>query len=280
MCFAFTNRNGGAMFRIILTTLGCLILIIFNQNCIATGNRLSTSSKSTVKQDPALSSGVNGGNGTPYGGKLRPGTYVRPLTEQICGSEIKNLGEIVVTEESVTGKIINSESCISVDVNLDIRDLEFAEYSEGRIGYFEGIYSDTKIKSGKSENTQAVENDGIEEVWCRKEGSAANVGFDIVIKADYKKGEFTSIAASASMGSDGQITEQRYQPLLVDRRFDDMDRVRYRATNFELEIRQRSFNKGSGLMEGDLTYALNGINTDMRISCRLGGELDVMIPKK
>lgn len=274
------------MFRIILTTLGCFILIILNQNCIGSGNNMGTSNKSTAKQESTLASGVNGGNGTPYGGKLTPGTYVRALTEQLCGSQIKNLGEIVVTEDSVTGTIMNTETCTSVDVNLDTRDLEFAEYSEGRIGYFDGIYTDTKIKSGNSgnsgssENTQVIKHDGIDEVWCRKEGSAANVGFDIVIKADYKKGEFTSIAASATMGTDGLITEQQYQPLVVDRRFDDMDRVRYRANNFELEIRQRSFNKGSGLMEGDLTYHLNGMATDMRINCRLGGELDVMIPKK
>ena len=265
------------MFRIILTTLGCLLLITLNQNCIDPGNSLDTSNTSTEKQVPALTSGVNGGNGTPYGGKLRPGTYVRPLTEQFCGPQIKNLGEIVVTEDAVTGKIINSETCASVEINLDTRELEFAEYNEGRIGYFEGIYSSTKTNP---ENTQVKKIDGVEEVWCRKVGSASTVGFDIVIKADYKKGVFTSYAASASMGSDGVITDQNYQSMVVDRKFDDMDRDRYRADGFELEIRQRSYNKGSGLMEGDLTYHLNGMATDMRINCRLGGELDVMIPKK
>lgn len=261
------------MFRIILTILGCLILITLYQNCIGPGDGMNTAQTNpSEKQNLAPLSQVNGGNGTPYGGKIRPGTYVRTSTEKFCGSQIKNLGQIVVTETSVTGNIIDGLTCTSVAVNLDLKDLEFASYIDGRVGYFEGIYSSTN-------DNEAANKDVVDEVWCRKEGSESSVGFDVIIKADYKKRVFTTIAASATMGADGATTQQQYQPLVVDRIFDDMDRVRYRTDGFELEIRQRSFNKQTGLMEGDLRYRLNGMDTDMRINCRLGGELDVMIPR-
>ena len=261
--------------------LGCLILILLGivlfQNCSQPGQGSASDASSLPNNFPnpgGLNQGV-GGNGTQYDGKILPGTYVRQLTDQFCGSEIENLGEIIVTETQATGRLIDPSTCAAQDLNINLNTIEQASYQQGRIGFLEGIYS-TQVEEV---NQQKVE--GIDEVWCRKEGSTSATGLDIVVKADYQSGNFQAVVASAKTLADGSVSEVQHAPFeITERRFEDMDRVRYRAPGFELEIRRRDFDQKTGLMRGDLLYAREGMNENISIYCRLGGQLDVMIPKK
>ncbi len=262
---------GGFVFKIISVALGCLVLILFGINCSKSVNNMSGASQATLMKNGGTD---ESGNGQPYGGKILPGVYVRQLTEKICGSHIKNLGEITVTDNNASGKLVDVSTCSLVDVNLNLKEIEYAEYKQGRIGYFEGIYM--QVKSDSSINIDVA---GIDEIWCRKEGSSSTIGFDVVIKADYSKKIFTAVTASAIADSNGLIVNKLYKPQAVERRFEDLERVRYRADGFDLEIRRRDYNSLTGMMQGELVYELNGLNSTLKLNCRLGGELDVMIPK-
>lgn len=250
------------MFKGVLIAAGCLVMMLFHLNCTGTVNYMNGADQASSLKNAGLD---ESGNGHPYGGKIIPGLYIRPLTEKLCGPHFKNLGEIMVSSTRVRGTLVSTETCTQTAVDLSFADLEFAEYKQGRVGFLEGIYSLSKSE--------------IDEVWCRREGSSSAVGLDVVIRADYKKSIFTAVAVSATVDSNGAIVSKAYEPQHVSRKFEDMERVRYRAEGFELEIRRRSFNSQTGMMEGDLEYETNGINTDVKINCRLGGELDVMIGK-
>lgn len=259
------------MFKGVLIVTGSLILILFNMNCSKNVDNMNTADQASSFKSISTD---ESGNGHPYGGKILPGLYVRQLTEKICGPHIKNLGEITVTDKDAKGKLLDVSTCSLVDVNLSLNEFEYAEYKQGRIGYFEGIFSQGNAKNPVSDDVV-----GIDEVWCRKEGSSSAIGFDVVIKADYNKKVFTAVAASAIVESNGLLTNKTYKPQTVSRRFEDLERVRYRADGFDLEIRRRSFKSVTGMMQGDLVYELNGLNNELKLNCRLGGELDVMIPK-
>lgn len=262
--------------------IACLILACLYNNCTGgidarTGANINATKLVTASPGNALIAsslpalGADGGNGQHYDGKIRPGRYVRQVVGNFCGDKnLRTVGEIIVTETDATGKFIDPVSCQSSNVNIDLAEFEYSQFQEGRVGLIEGIYS-------LQEATQSVA--GTDEVWCRKEGSSSTVGYDIVIKVDPKGKSYTALRASATQDASGQIVRKEFAPLRVERRFEDMDRVRYRASGFELEIRRRDYNSRTGLMEGEFVFTSEGIIDDMKINCRLGGELDVMMPK-
>lgn len=257
------------MYQKLSIVFGSLILVLAFTNCTPSQVNLGTVNNlpaaKVLESLPSLQ--ADGGNGQHYGGKIKPGKYVRELTTKFCGNDIKNLGVINVTENSASGVMVDPNTCESIEVSFDLDELDHAEYQQGRIGYLEGIYSERKDDSNIP---------GYDEVWCRKEGSSSVVGFDVVVKADYKKREFTSLVTSASPKSDGSIDVVNYAPQKLERRFEEGERLRYRASDFELEIRERDLVEGTGLMRGELSFSKNGIDVEeIRINCRLGGELDV-----
>ncbi len=251
-----------------LNRFGWIILALLTFSCTQSGKGLSTGSESSTTQSArsGIAPSTDSGNGTQYDGKIQPGRYVRAKAGEVCGPQIKNLGEITVTETSAYGKVLDVSTCSENIVQFELASLEHSNFLTGRLGYVEGIYSIPK-------------KDEVDEVWCRKEGSTNSVGFDIVVKADFKNQIFSAITASSVKDSQGRLVESKYEPLNVSRRFEEMDRVRYRADGFDLEIRRRDYNAQTGLMQGNLKFERNGLHEDIRINCRLGGELDTLLIK-
>lgn len=261
------------MFKKASVLISSLVLVLMFQNCTSQESfKANLRTMQSLVADPILQ--ADGGNGQHYGGKILPGRYVRPLTERVCDSGIKNLGEIIVTETSVQASIVDLQTCAYREVSVELSDFVHSEYNQGRIGLLEGIYTNDSVSSGPGAADKAIE-----EVWCRETGSSVTTGYDVVVRADYNKQLFTARIHSASIDSSGQLQTREFPERLVERRFEDQERVRYRTDQgFDLEIRRRDYNAADGTMTAVFKIDEGGVDVERSLRCRLGGELDVMLP--
>ncbi len=274
-----------------VTVFAALVIASILQGCSAGSSKLNQSESVLAVRNNSSSSG---GNGEYYGGKPTPGLYVRALPDLKCGGKADNLGEIRITDTKAEAKLVNPQDCSVTQQTLSLTAFEFASYDTGRVGHIEGIY--TKVakaigssgssgsgSSGSSNGSSGSSSGGssngasptVEEMWCRKEGSTQRTGFDVVIKADYKNRRFQAFVVSAKVDAKGQVVRETYSALNVRRDVELNEKVRYRADDFELDIRTKTFNPTLGTMNGEFKYDLNGQSADMYLLCRLGGELDV-----
>jgi hypothetical protein len=274
-----------------ITVFAALVIVSALQGCSAGSSKLSLSENVLGVRNNSISSG---GNGEYYGGKPTPGLYVRALPDLKCGGKAENLGEIRITDTKAEAKLVNPQDCSVTQQPLSLAAFEFASYDTGRVGHIEGIYtkvakaigssglsgsgssgSSNGSSNGSSSGSSNAASPTVEEMWCRKEGSTQRTGFDVVIKADYKNRRFQAFVVSAKVDAKGQIVRETYSALNVRRDVELNEKVRYRADDFELDIRTKTFNPTLGTMNGEFKYDLNGQSADMYLLCRLGGELDV-----
>lgn len=189
------------------------------------------------------------GNGGHYGGKLENGIYVRTIPDSLCGTQ--RVGEIVVSDSNIISRNLDAQTCRVSEAQIELGMVDYALYSQGRVGLLEGLYTKPKAE-GSSE---------VEEVWCRGEGSLRSEGFDVVIKADYGSRRFQAHV----------VTDKRiYAPINVSRDLDIYERARYRGGDFELDIRTNNPSQWAGTIQADLELG----DHDYRLYCRLGGQLD------
>lgn len=214
---------------------------------------------------------TSGGNGEPYGGKLTPGNYVRALIDFKCGPR-KNLGEINVSAQgTITGSFTDPTSCVSIPLDqLTSADLEHALYEPNRVGLDEGIY--TKVSNSN------LSRGLVDEAWCRTPGSSPNMGYDVVIKADYAKNEFRSYVVAAQIRRK-KLERTEYQSGQLDRDVDVEERIRYRSGEddevFRVDIDTRTFDRSTGKMAGVLDFETGPFDSEVAVECRVGGKLDI-----
>jgi hypothetical protein len=224
-------------------------------------------SSKTAGSSAAQLAGATGaqGNGEFYGGKPLPGRYIRQIPGSLCKPKNDVVAELNVSETSIKSTSLNSSDCSVTTRELSLQDIEFAEYQPDLVGQFQGIYA----------REESVKNGLQDEVWCRSPDSNVKTGFDVVIKADYKKRTFEAYVTSASKNSAGEIVRQEYTPIPMDRDLDMFEKARYKYGDVvELDIRTDSVDEWRGTMKGEFRYRLNGFKLDTLLDCRLGGELD------
>ncbi len=213
----------------------------------------------------------NTGNGEYYGGKPQPGLYVRQVPDTKCPASPTVLGEVLVTNDGATEKVLNPKTCAVTTQSLNFEQLAYANYFTGRVGHAEGLYA-----------KESSQNSGVvEEAWCRGISSTRATGFDVVIRADYKNRIYTAHVVSAKADKNGVIVRKEQAPIVIGRRFEAGERIRYRTEeNFEIDIQTSVVNPWAGTMRGEFKYDMNGFDSEQWLECRLGGALDPALTAK
>lgn len=242
-------------------SIGLLVLLAtVHLGCSQNSSFLKGGTGTSANQAAQMSASTSGGNGDYYGGKPSPGIYHRFDANSVIESlKVTEKSAELLKVEPATGKL-------SV-VQVRLGDIEYAEYLPGRVGIGNGLYTKKSISMAE----------GVSEAWCRKPGSNAQSGYDVVVEKSavdrsYRaKFSETVFAKGVSLGERTSLVERVSQ----DR--DSGDRVRYRADGFELEIRFDTFNSVSGKFSGRLRFDQDR-EVDTAIDCRVGGALENQIP--
>jgi hypothetical protein len=231
---------------------------------------LSNSDLGEVQPSPTklqLENSSGGGNGDYYGGKPEPGTYSRVAYSDManpCVSGPAVVEKIHVTNDSATLTKLDPTTCRTVQEEVSFNDLEYALYEPGRIGHAEGIF----VKSG------LWQSGGINEAWCRLEGSNTQTGYDVIVIAEYTSRLFSAKVTDSRQSSSGAITRREFPTDQVERDVESDSRIRYRNEDFELEINLAAFNGVTGKFRSSIRYEASGIDIQTEIGCRVSGELE------
>lgn len=240
------------------------IVLVFTIIAALPGCSADTSFLSGAEGTPLpanqMSSTTSGGNGDYYGGKPSPGTYQRFDATTV-------IERLRITEDSAELMTIDTATKLTSLKTIHFNEIEFAAYFPGHVGVGDGLYTKTPL----------LVSEGASEAWCRKPGSTSQVGYDVSIgktvqeqfyRANFSK---TMFAKGVCIGEQTAVVEGVVQ----DR--SSIDRVRYRASGFELEIRFDTFNSVSGKFQGRLKFDQDA-QVDTPIECRIGGALDSQLP--
>lgn len=211
-----------------------------------------------------LQNSSGGGNGDYYGGKPEPGTYSRVATLNPCGSLISEKIQISATNATLMKR--DPITCQVVRQEVDFNDLEYATYEPGRVGHSEGIY----VKSG------VLQTQGINEAWCRLEGSNTRTGYDVIVTANYASRKFAAKVTDSQLLRNGETTRREFLVDQIERDIQADNRIRYRNTDFVLEIDLTKFNSVTGKFSSRVKFDASGIDMVTSIGCRLSGELEVV----
>lgn len=211
-----------------------------------------------------LQNSSGGGNGDYYGGKPEPGTYSRIATLNPCGPLISEKIHISATNATLTKR--DPITCQVVRQEIDFNDLEYAAYEPGRVGHSEGIY----VKSG------VLQTQGINEAWCRLEGSNTRTGYDVIVTANYATREFAAKVSDSRLLRNGETTRREFHVDQIERDVQAGSRIRYRNDDFVLEVDLTKFNAVTGKFNSKVKFEASGIDLETAIGCRLSGELEVV----
>lgn len=209
-----------------------------------------------------------GGNGDYYGGKPEPGTYSRVASFSSCSASClcnPLISEkIQISETSATLSKRDPTTCKVMRQEIDFNELEYAAYEPGRVGHSEGIY----VKSG------VLQSQGINEAWCRLEGSNTRTGYDVIVTANYDKREFASKVTDSKLLRNGETVRREFHVDSLERDIQPDSRIRYRSDDFVLEVDLTKFNAVTGKFSSKVKFEASGIDLETSIGCRLSGELE------
>lgn len=216
-----------------------------------------------------LENNSGGGNGDYYGGKPEPGTYSRIDYTKIadsfpCRNGSAIVERILVTNEGATLTKQDPATCQIIREDVQFNELEYASYEPGRVGHSEGIY----VKSG------LWQSGGINEAWCRLEGSNIQSGYDVVVLANYAARHFSAKVTDSRQAGGGITNRREFFVNRVERDIDADARIRYRSEGFELEIDLTTFNVVTGKFRSSIKFEASGIDLKTEIACRISGELE------
>jgi hypothetical protein len=217
-----------------------------------------------------LENNSGGGNGDYYGGKPEPGIYSRidysNVTAAIpCRNGSAIVEKIQITNDGATLTKRDPATCEIIREDVQFNDLEYASYEPGRVGHSEGIY----VKSG------LWQSEGINEAWCRLEGSNTQTGYDVIVLANYATRQFSAKVTDSRQTSGGITTRREFFVDRVERDINADARIRYQNQDFELEIDLRAFNGVTGKFRSSIRFEASGLDLRTDIACRISGELEV-----
>lgn len=216
----------------------------------------------TSKLEPQSSSG--GGNGDYYGGKPDSGTYSRIAGESPCVNGPATTEKIHIGRNKAILTKRDPTTCLVTNEDIHLDDLEYASYEPGRVGHSEGIY----VKSG------VWQAQGINEAWCRLEGSNTQTGYDVIVLADYTAKRFVTKVTDSRRIRTGQTARREYFVDRIEREVHIGAKIRYRKDDFELEIDLQEFNGVTGKFRSSIRFEASGIDLRTEIGCRISGELE------
>lgn len=258
---AMFKNSGTQSLRMSFVTFICSLGALTLVGCSGSSSVFQNESDQTKSATPNSS---GGGNGDYYGGKPQPGTYSRVGGFTACPGSPMVTEQIQVNSESAVLSKRDPKTCRTTRTEIKFEELEFANYEPGRVGRKDGIY----VKSGD------WQSQGVNEAWCRREGSNSRIGYDVIIIANYPVRQFAAKVADSQLLANGESQLRDYFVSQISREVQMDERLRYRGDKFELEVDLRAFNSVTGKFKSAVKFEASGIDVSTSVECRLSGELD------